>query len=136
MFRSALITCTCLIILCASLSTSGIENQEQAETKPRPDHPLHCVIFHTPGPNWKEGVPFQEQPGIMEHIQYMAKQLQERQLVMGGPFLDNSGGMMICTTADTDQAKAIANADPAVKAGLLLVEVKLWMVPMSSVQPK
>jgi len=94
------------------------------------------VLFHTPGPNWKEGVDFQQQPSVIEHVQYMGRQLQDGLLVMGGPFLDNSGGMMICRTADVKAATAIAKADPGVKSGLLSVDVKRWLVPMSSVQDK
>jgi uncharacterized protein YciI len=94
---------------------------------------VFCALKHSPGVNWKEGVPFQEQPGVEEHIKYMSEHLANGILLMGGPFLDNSGGMMVCRTSDIAKAKEIAEADPEIKSGLLKVEVKRWMVPMSSV---
>lgn len=97
------------------------------------NHPVFCVLMHSPGPKWQEEVPFQEQIGVDEYIQYMRKQLSEGMLLIGGPFLDNSGGMMICRTTDIEKAKLIANSDPVVISGLLKVVVKKWMVPMTSV---
>ena len=63
----------------------------------------------------------------------MAGFLEKGTLVMGGPFLDDSGGMMVMNASPAD-AKAAAEGDPAVKAGLLKVVVRPWMVPMSSVE--
>ena len=70
----------------------------------------------------------------MENVKYMRQQFEKDLMVMGGPFLDDSGGIMIYSGADIEKAKELANADPAVRSGLLNVEVKLWMVPMSSVK--
>ena len=98
------------------------------------EKPIFCVLKHTPGVNWKEGIPFQEQPGVEEHIKYMSQQLANGFLLMGGPFLDNSGGMMVCRTSDIEKAKEVGEADPSVISGLLKVEVKQWMIPMTSVE--
>ena len=94
----------------------------------------YCVFFHSPGPNWQQGVPFQEQPGVRDHVSYMRQLFEKQLMVMGGPFPDNSGGMMIYRGSDLEKARELAEADPAVKSGLLKVNVKLWLVPMSSVQ--
>jgi uncharacterized protein YciI len=64
----------------------------------------------------------------------MRMQLENGLIVMGGPFLDDSGGMMICREQDLEKAKVLAEQDPAVKSGLLKVSIKPWMVAMSSVQ--
>lgn len=97
--------------------------------------PVLHVLFHTPGPAWKPGISFREQPGIEAHVGYMAGLLEKGLMVMGGPFLDDSGGMMISRLPTLEAARRIAEADPAVQAGLLEVEVKRWLVPMSSVDP-
>ena len=89
--------------------------------------PTYFVLFHKPGPKWIAGTGFQDQPGVMDHVHYMAGFFARNELVMGGPFLDNSGGMMIFDTGTIEKAQAIAEADPAVKAGLLGVTVKPWM---------
>jgi uncharacterized protein YciI len=52
-------------------------------------------------------------------------------LVMGGPFLDNSGGMAIFDVATLEEARAIAEADPTVKSGLLTVTVKPWLAALA-----
>lgn len=100
--------------------------------QPGDDKPtIYYVLFHTPGAKWVSGVSFQEQPGVMDHVKYMASFMQDKKLVEGGPFLDNSGGMMVFN-GTREEAEKIANADPAVKAGLLKVTVRPWMVAMST----
>lgn len=118
-----------LLITNGNFRMNNIYKNEQSTEKP-----IFCVLKHSPGKNWKEGIPFQEQPGVEEHVKYMSMQLKNGFLLMGGPFLDNSGGMMVCKTANLNKAKEIAEADPAVVAGLLKVEVKQWMIPMSSIE--
>lgn len=95
---------------------------------------VYYVLFHSPGEKWVDTLQFNQQPGVMEHVQYMATFLESRKLVMGGPFLDNSGGMMIYMCEKKEDAEKIANEDPSVKKGLLKVQVKPWLAAMSSVK--
>ncbi len=92
--------------------------------------PVYFVLFHSPGSSWQEGTSFREQPGVREHVAYMAGFEQEGVLVMGGPFLDDSGGMMVMQAESLEVAQTLAEADPAVQSNLLNVEVKPWMVVM------
>lgn len=67
--------------------------------------------------------------GHMDHIGEMAK---SGALLVAGPFLDAKGagdlaGVFIFGLTSFDEAKALAEADPAVKAGRFTVEVKPWM---------
>ena len=124
-----------IILLFLLLITNGNFRMNNIdENKQSTERQIFCVLKHSPGKNWKVGIPFQEQPGVEEHVKYMSMQLKNGFLLMGGPFLDNSGGMMVCKTANLNKAKEIAEADPAVVAGLLKVEVKQWMIPMSSIE--
>lgn len=85
------------------------------------------VVVHTPGPAWQAGVSFREQPGIDAHVAYYRQVLADGKLALGGPFLDDSGGMMISTPgASLADIEAIAQNDPAVKSGLLKATVRLW----------
>jgi uncharacterized protein YciI len=55
-------------------------------------------------------------------------------LVIAGPF-ENAGnyaGVFVFKVASLDEAKALAEGDPAVKAGRLTVDVHQWMVPQGS----
>lgn len=95
--------------------------------------PVLHVAFHTPGPQWQTGVSFRNQPGVAAHVDYMAGLSREGLLVMGGPFLDDSGGMMVTRIGPLAEARRVAEDDPAVHAGLLRVTVRPWLVPMSDV---
>ncbi|WP_224744309.1 YciI family protein [Pontibacter aquaedesilientis] len=66
------------------------------------------------------------QRGHMAHIQKMAA---DGKLVMAGPFLDNGDlrGVFIFDVASLEEAKALTEADPAVKAGKLIMELHPWM---------
>ena len=94
---------------------------------------LKNVVFHAPGPKWKHGVDFREQPGVMEHVQHYAQLFEEGKLFKGGPFTDaDSGGMMIATEdVSREELTEFAAKDPAVQKGLLTFEVKTWYVAMS-----
>jgi len=89
--------------------------------------PTYFVIQHSPGPAWRPGVDFRQQPGLGEHGRYYSQIMDKGLIVMGGPFLDNSGGMQILSTATEAEAQAIAAADPGVKSGLLTAKVRPWM---------
>ncbi|WP_018477059.1 YciI family protein [Pontibacter roseus] len=66
------------------------------------------------------------QRGHMAHIRKMAA---DGKLVMAGPFLDNGDlrGIFIFDVASLAEAKALTEADPAVKAGKLIMELHPWM---------
>lgn len=125
------------LILVAALSIVGVALAAQEE-RPSPEGtgqppPVYHVFFHSPGPQWKSGVSFREQPGIEEHVAYMRDLLEQGLMVMGGPFLDDSGGMMVSRIPTLDEARRVASQDPGVESGLLRVEVRAWLVPMASI---
>ena len=94
---------------------------------------LNQVVFHSPGPKWKAGVGFREQPGVMAHVQHYASLFEVGKLLLGGPFTDSdSGGMMIAAEGVTrEELEEFAAADPAVLAGLLEFAVKSWYIAMA-----
>lgn len=84
------------------------------------------AVLHSPGPGWLPDKPFEEQPDADLHVGHMAR--YGYAIVLGGPFLDNSGGMSIFRMNDLAAAEEMAMADPAVKSGLLKVTVRPWMI--------
>ncbi|MHC2992346.1 hypothetical protein OB13_12360 [Pontibacter sp. HJ8] len=62
----------------------------------------------------------------MAHIRQIAA---DGKLVMAGPFLDNGDlrGIFIFDVASLEEARALTEADPAVKAGKLILELHPWM---------
>ncbi|WP_299704430.1 YciI family protein [uncultured Pontibacter sp.] len=74
------------------------------------------------------------QRGHMAHIRKMAA---DGKLVMAGPFLDNGDlrGIFIFDVATLEEAQALTQADPAVKAGKLIMELHPWMSQRGTTLP-
>jgi len=96
----------------------------------------YYVMLHSPGPRWAEGVSFREQPGVEIHIAFVRGLLEWGMLALGGPFLDDSGGMAIVRGTSLDEVRALAESDESVRTGLLRVEVKPWLAVMDSISPQ
>jgi hypothetical protein len=108
------------------------EDSSEAETlgeRPRVD--VRFVIVLKPGPEWEPGVDFRHQQGIDEHTRYYRALLASGKLDMGGPFLDESGAMMVPVAGllESDVAE-FAVKDPAVKRGLVTFEIRKWFLAM------
>ena len=67
--------------------------------------------------------------GIQEgHMANIRKMAATGKLIVAGPFSDNGDlrGVFIFKLKSVDQARAMVDADPAVKAGRLVVELHPW----------
>lgn len=95
---------------------------------------LRHVVFHLPGPNWRNGKSLFEQPGVVEHVAHYRKLLEAGKLAMGGPHPDERGGGMMIGAAGVAQAElaAFAADDPAVQSGVLRFEIRPWLIGMSA----
>ena len=119
------------IALFAFLCLFPLQAQNQMTT--------YYVGFLLRGPNWtKEQTPEVQkiQEGHMANIRKMAA---EGKLIVAGPFRDdgNLRGMYLFRVASAAEAQALAEADPAVKAGRLVVEIHPWMAAKGiQVDPK
>ncbi|HTX48571.1 MAG TPA: YciI family protein [Caulobacteraceae bacterium] len=87
----------------------------------------YFVLAHAPGPKWDSTKGFRQQVGIDQHETYMQDFFDRGTLVLGGPYLDNSGGMMIFDLDSAEDAQRVAEGDPTVRSGLLAVTVKPWL---------
>lgn len=124
-----------LVGLCLMLASLYAQQAETAEVQTYAEGaPIYYVLMHSPGPAWQKGVQGTRQPGIEVHIEYMSGLLEKEQLLLGGPFLDDSGGIMILTVNSLEAAEAIAREDPAVQRGLLNVVVKPWLAALSNIR--
>jgi len=90
------------------------------------------VIFHTPGPTWLPGKSLFDQEGVQDHVNHYRKLHSDGRLFMGGPFLDAAGGGMMISEEGISEKELseFAQADPAVKSGLLIAELRPWLVGM------
>ena len=71
------------------------------------------------------------------HMAHIRKMAADGKLVMAGPFLDNGDmrGIFIFDVATLEEARALTEADPAVKAGRLILELHPWMSQRGSKLP-
>jgi len=100
-----------------------------AEEKPdKPEMKTYYLVFLLKGPNRSQDST--EAAKIQEaHLAHLTKMHQEGKLVMAGPLLDDQDlrGICVYDVKTLREAKTLAEADPAVKAGRLKVEVHPWM---------
>ena len=79
------------------------------------------VVLLKRGPKWVEGKPVGEQ-ALGNHGRYLQEQMAKGALQLAGPFLDDSGGLVLYNARDEVDARAIAEHDPGVVDGVLAVE--------------
>jgi len=84
------------------------------------------VVIYTPGPAWQTGKRVTEQPLFREHGRYMQQCFAARQLLMGGAFLDNQGGLGILDVPNKAKARKIVAHDPAVLARVFEPHLHPW----------
>jgi uncharacterized protein YciI len=70
------------------------------------------------------------------HMANIRKLAAQHQLLLAGPFMDQSGtgslaGLFVLSAASLEEAKKLTDSDPAVAAGRLTVEVVPWLGPKS-----
>ena len=88
----------------------------------------YYVGFLYRGPKWSpEDTP--ERRAIQEgHLANIQRLADEGKLLLAGPFTDDGElrGMFVFQVASLEEAKALCDSDPAVKAGRLRVELHPW----------
>ncbi len=82
----------------------------------------YFVVIYRPGTGWLEGKPIREQP-TSEHVAYMKKLKTLGTLVLGGPFKDSAGAMVIIECETLAAAKQFVDEDPAIQTGLFVAEI-------------
>ena len=91
-----------------------------------PMNPIFAICYRR-GPNWVEGKKISEQP-LQKHLAYMNALRASGSLLLGGPFVDDQGGLVIVSALDTDEAVRLAADDPAIHTGVMLADVHPWKV--------
>lgn len=87
------------------------------------------LITYSAGPSFLSGKPLNEQP-LKEHVAYMLDLHRRGVLRMAGGFGDNSGGAAFVDAASLDEARRIAQDDPAVTSQVFIFEIRQWnLVP-------
>lgn len=90
-----------------------------------PSTPRLFAIVYEPGPAWKRGMPLAQQ-NLGPHGQYMRRLAAEGVVILAGPLMTSEGGLVIIRADDLDTARALMEADPAVKKGQFVGTVSEW----------
>ena len=87
----------------------------------------YYLVFLKTGPNRSQDstTAAKIQEGHMAHLNKMA---QDGKMCLAGPFLDDTEirGICVYNVKSMDEAKQLAEEDPAVKSGRLVVEIHPW----------
>ena len=105
------------------------------EVMKKPTTPLKMTTaylgFLSRGPKWTpEKTPATEELQ-KAHIANINRLAETGKLVMAGPFGDNGTlrGIFVFKVGSLSEAKELAETDPSVKAGRLVIDLHPWMVP-------
>jgi uncharacterized protein YciI len=79
------------------------------------------VVLLKRGPQWAAGKSAGEQ-ALGNHGRYLQEQMTKGALQLAGLFLDDSGGLILYNARDEPEARAIAEHDPGVVAGILAID--------------
>ena len=99
--------------------------------QPKEEHKL--VQFHMAvlkkGPQWGVMKSSERDKKLEEHVANVVSLLDSGKMVMAGPFVDGLGdiaGIFVFRATSAEEAKSWADADPAVKAGMMVAEMHPW----------
>ena len=113
--------------------TKGIGEKYAEEKRNHPEAAdqmaSYQLVLSTKGPRFTDIGAVQNSPAFPQHLAYIAQTMASGKLRVGGPFSDSGepGGVFIFDAGSPDQARALAENDPLVKAGFLVVQVHPWM---------
>ena len=84
----------------------------------------YFMCFLKKGPKRDQG-PDEAAEIQQKHLAHLSALAASRKICLAGPFADDSGiqGVVIFSTSTYEEAVTLANDDPAVKAGRLVVEI-------------
>ena len=96
----------------------------------------YALVFLKKGPNWTA----QDSPEVRRiqqgHLGHLVRMTKEGKMLVAGPFTDGNDPLGICVyVTSVEEARRLAEEDPAVKAGRVAVEVRPWMAAKGIVVP-
>ena len=87
------------------------------------------VVISSAGPNRDRSKGTREQPLWNEHAAFIDRLVTEGFILMGGPFIDEGGSMLIVNADDENEVREKLKTDPWMKHGVLKLDsVKRWQI--------
>jgi len=86
------------------------------------------IVRFRAGPTWREGPP-QAQPNWDAHEAFVDEVVERRTIVMGGPFSDHTGAMLLLEGVSPEEARRLVDQDPFVRNQVFVLEdVREWTI--------
>ncbi len=122
---------TLIVVVLGSLSQVGMS---QGQDLPVPvEFSTLLAWFLVVNPDYEPESQFADSTISAGHIQYQLRLVKDGKSIVGGGLGPISGdmtvGLTILRASTKEEAQALAEADPAVRAGRLIVVVREWWVP-------
>ena len=87
------------------------------------------VIISSAGPNRDPSKDTRQQPLWDEHAAFIDQLVADGFILMGGPFVDEGGAMLIVNADDENEVRQKLKRDPWIEHGILKLEsVKRWEI--------
>src|ERR1700747_57111 len=87
------------------------------------------ITISSAGPNRDTSKGTREQPFWDEHAEFIDRLVAEGFILMGGPFPDDGGSLLIFNADDENEVRERLKDDPWSKHGILKLEsVKRWQI--------
>jgi len=91
------------------------------------------VILWAHGPAWVDGKTVREQPYWTEHAAFMDAIFEDRTVIMGGPFTDGTGSLVIVEAEEENEVRTLFANDPFVIYHIFeLSGLKQWQLFLDS----
>ena len=133
----------CVLLACLAAPSAALAVEHPAPHKIKvvvtpadPSLTIYYVGLLTKGPRAGEGTVEERRKVHDESAVYMNQLASEGKLLVAGPIDDHSEwrGIYLYKCSSLAEAKALAAADPAVKAGRLAIEVHAWITEKGAIR--
>jgi len=112
------------------LFTPGLYAQSDSVKATEPEYEMttYYMVFLYKGDKWTPERTAETEAIQKGHLDNITRLSNEGKLILAGPFMDGKDlrGIFVMSTETMEEAQALCNSDPAVKAGRLKVEIKPW----------
>lgn len=87
------------------------------------------VVMLRPGSRWNPKISIRDQDHWDDHAQFMDALFEAGVVILGGPFADRSGSMVLLNAASVEQARALFQDDPWTRCDVLVVgDIREWCI--------
>ena len=93
----------------------------------------YFVVLRRSGPEWKSGLPLEEQSGWDEHAAFMDQLVDDGFVLLGGPLAnDESRAILVVRADDEDAVRRTLADDPWHETHLVVDSIDAWTIRLGA----